>query len=142
MSENEQGRPEVVVAEESDVLPQLAGEVRRAQLAADKAELEKLANANRTRLMALHGAGFQVDAAAMMSMRIDILAEVALGEDSPLLTEYKLRVQRQLSDVLRRLAGEVRRAQMAAAANATPQQVEQMAKATGLLGPDGRPMRG
>lgn len=109
------------------------------QLAADKAELEMLNNQNKARLQALFRQGVQIDPASVLSLRIDTLAEMALGDR---LTEYKLRVQRQLAEALEQLEVEARKVSMAAAAQATPEQVQQLARVNGLLGPDGQPLHG
>lgn len=112
------------------------------QLAADTAELEGLNTANKARLQALSRQGVQIDPASVLSLRIDTLAQMVFGEDSPRLIEYKLSVQRQLAEALRELEGEVRKAQFAAAGQMTPGQMKQMARVNGLLGPDGNPLHG
>lgn len=104
------------------------------------AELEELNAQNQGRLRALTQGGVQIEPLSMLSLRIDTLAQMVFGEDSPLLLEYKLRVQKQLAGALRELSGEIRKAQFGLGAQATPQQLEQLARATGLLGPDGRPL--
>jgi hypothetical protein len=104
------------------------------------AELETLNTANMTTLQALARDGAQVDPASVLSMRIDTLAEMTLGDGILELLKYKLSVQRKLADALRLLASQVRQASMAMAARATPQQVQQLARATGLLGPDDNPL--
>ena len=84
--------------------------------------------------------GAQVDAAGLLNLRIDILAEMAFG-NGPGMLQFRLRFERKVAEVLEDLRGQVRKAQLASAAQASPQQVQQMARAQGLLGPDGNPVR-
>lgn len=107
--------------------------------AADTAELEQLNAANKARVMALGRMGAQLDPSSVLSLRIDVLAEQVFGKDSAALLEYKLVFQRRLADALRELEGQVRQAQLAAGAHVSQRDVQAMAKATGLLPPNGRP---
>ena len=103
-------------------------------------ELERLMEDNKAGFAELARQGAQVDAVGLLNLRIDTLAEMALGNGAGLL-QFRLRFERKLDGILQELRGQVRRAQLAAAAQASPQQVQQMARAQGLLGPDGNPVR-
>ena len=106
---------------------------------ADK-ELERLMEDNKAGFAELARQGAQVDAAGLLNLRIDTLAEMALG-NGPGILQFRLRFESKIAEVLEELRGQVRKAQLASAAQASPQQVKQMAAAQGLLGPDGQPIR-
>ena len=103
-------------------------------------ELDRLVEANKAGFAELARQGAQVDAVGLLNLRIDTLAEMALG-NGPGLVQFRLRFERKLEGILLDLRGQIRKAQLASAAQASPQQVKQMAAAQGLLGPDGQPLR-
>lgn len=103
-------------------------------------ELERLVEDNKAGFAELARQGAQVDAVGLLNLRIDTLAEMALG-NGPGLVQFRLRFERKLDEILQELRGQVRKAKLASAAQASPQQVKQMAAAQGLLGPDGTPIR-
>ena len=103
-------------------------------------ELDQLMEANKAGFAELARMGAQVDSAGLINLRIEILAEMAFG-NGPGLVQFRLRFERKIAEVLEDLRGQVRKAQLTAGAQASPQQVKQMAKAQGLLGPDGNPVR-
>lgn len=111
-------------------------------LAAKRAELDELTGANAARFAALRQMGGQLDMGELLNLRIYTLAEVLFGDDgSPGMTEFRLRYERKLEEITKQVLGEARKAQIAAAAQVTPEQVQQMARASGLVGRDGKPLR-
>jgi hypothetical protein len=76
----------------------------------------------------------------LLHLRIETLAEMALG-NGPGMLQFRLRFERKVAEVLKEIRGQVRKAQLASGAQASPQQLQQMAQAQGLLGPDGKPVR-
>jgi hypothetical protein len=104
------------------------------------AETERLRAANEASIKALALQRIQVDPGWALMRRIDLLAEMTLGK-GPGVEQFDLRYQRMLASELERISAEAPKAMLAAAAQASPQQVQQMAAAQGLLGPDGQPIR-
>jgi len=103
------------------------------------AEVARLIESNKAGFRELAMGGAQVNPADLLLMRIEVLAEMMFGK-GPGMTQFRLRFERRVAEVLEELRGQVRKAQLAAAAQASPQQLQQMAKAQGLLGPDGKPI--
>ncbi len=97
-----------------------------------EAKLNRLIEANKAGFAELAAMGAQVDGAGLLNLRIDILAEMVLGT-GPGILQFRLRFESKVAEVLEELRGQVRKAQLAAAAQASPQQVKQMAAAQGLL---------
>ena len=103
-------------------------------------ELDRLTEANKAGFAELAAMGAQVDPAGLLNLRIEILAELVLG-NGPGMVQFRLRFERKVAEVLEDLRGQVRQARLAAGRAVSPQQVRQMAAAQGLLGPDGQPVR-
>ncbi len=125
---------------------------QRRPLTPQEAEIAKAVNARMelAQLLADNKAGFaelarmgaQVDGASLLNGRIQTLAEMIFGgAGTPDMIEFQLRFERTVAKCIEEIRGQVRKAQLAAGANASPQQIREMAKATGLLGPDGNPVR-
>lgn len=126
---------------DSDIrFPRLERELAPPPVSGPQRELDRLVEDNKAGFAELARQGAQVDAVGLLNLRIDTLAEMALGNGAGLL-QFKLRFERKIDEILQELRGQVRRAQIASAAQASPQQVQQMARAQGLLGPDGNPVR-
>jgi hypothetical protein len=102
--------------------------------------LDELIEANKAGFTDLARQGAQVDPGMLLNLRIEVLAEMAFG-DGPGMLEFRLRFERKIAEVIREIRGQVRKAQLAAGAQASPEQLRQMARAQGLLGPDGKPAR-
>jgi hypothetical protein len=103
------------------------------------AQVARLIESNKAGFAELARQGAQVDPVGLLSLRIETLAEMTLG-NGPGMVQFRLRFERRVAEVLEELRGQVRKAQLAAGVQASPQQVKQMAKAQGLLGPDGNPI--
>jgi hypothetical protein len=114
-------------------------EAQRQHLSPLRQELDLLIEANKAGLTELARQGAQVDPAGLLSLRIDTLAELVLSE--PGMLQFQLRFERKVSQVIEEIRGQVRKAQLAAGAQVSPQQMKQMAQQQGLLGPDGQPFR-
>jgi hypothetical protein len=104
-------------------------------------EVDRLVEANKAGFAELASMGAQVDAGGLLNLRIEILAEMMFG-DGPGMVQFKLRFERKVAEVLEDLRGQVRKAQLGAAAQQfSPQQIRQMAKSQGLLDGNGNPVR-
>lgn len=125
----------------------LNGGVRRALTPAEQAvhaqlELAQLNTANMAAMAELARMGAQVDSLSLLNGRIEVLAELVFGgENSAGMFEFRLQFARKVAKALEELSGQARKAQLAAGAYVPPEQVRQMAKVQGLLGPDGNPIR-
>src|SRR5215472_496480 len=116
-SENEPATPvEPAAVEPAELVDPGSGELTDEEMTA---ELELLSRQNKTRLMALVNQGVNVDPSSVLALRIDLLAELVLNEHG--LLTYKLRTQCKLAESLRELSGQVNKARIAAAAQASPQ---------------------
>jgi hypothetical protein len=105
-------------------------------------ELDRLIEDNKAGFTEIARMGAQVDQAGLLNMRIETLAELVLGPPgSPGMIEFGLRFERKVALAIADIRGQVRKAQLASGANASPEQVRQMAKQQGLLGPDGKPIK-
>jgi hypothetical protein len=105
-------------------------------------ELDRLIADNKAGFTEIARMGAQVDPGGLLNLRIDTLAEMAFGgPGSPGMTEFGLRFERKVALAIEEIRGQVRKAQLAAGANISPQQVRQMAQQQGLLGPDGNPVK-
>jgi hypothetical protein len=101
-------------------------------------EVDSLIEANKAAFSDLARQGVQPDQMSLINMRIDTLAKLVLSE--PGFLQFRLRFEQNVAEALEQVRGEVRKAQLAAGAQASPQEVRQMARASGLLGPDGKPL--
>ena len=104
-------------------------------------ELDQLMESNQAVFLELTRMGVQVNVGDLLNVRIHTLAEVLFGENGPGMVEFQLRFERKVATILAELTAEARKARIAAGAQVSPEQVQQMARAQGLLGPDGNPIR-
>lgn len=104
------------------------------------AELDQLMESNKAGFSELARQGVQLNEAMLLHLRIETLAELVFGS-GPGMVQFKLAFERQVSQVLEEARRQARKAQLAAGANVPPEQMKQMARAQGLLGPDGQPAR-
>jgi hypothetical protein len=102
-------------------------------------EAERLIAENKTALANLARQGAQIDPASLLNLRIDTLAELVLSE--PGMLQFRLRFEQRVAEAINEIRAQLRTAQLAAGAYVPPRQVDQMARAQGLLGPDGQPAR-
>lgn len=106
-----------------------------------KQQVDQLVEANKAGFAEIAAMGAQVDPASLIHLRIEILAELVFGT-GPGMIQFRLRFERKVAEVLEDLRGQIRKAQLAAGAQASPQQVKQMAAAQGiLLDKNGNPLR-
>jgi hypothetical protein len=79
--------------------------------------------------------GMQVD---LLNIRVFTLARHLLGEDTPAMLRFQFEFEQQTAEMLRETMAEVRKVQLGV--QASPQQVQHLARGNGLLGPNGRPL--
>jgi hypothetical protein len=102
-------------------------------------EVDALIEKNKAGFAELARMGAGIDPANLLNLRIFTLAQLILSE--PGLLQFQLRFEQKVAEALQEIRGQIRMAQLAAGAQASPQQVRQMAAAQGLLGPDGKPIQ-
>lgn len=111
-------------------------------LASMRASLDRIQADNKakfTEFLRLAGppgmVGLQLD---LLNVRVFTLARMVFGDGSRALVQFQLEFERLVSQVMEASVSQVRQAQLAA--QVPPQQMHQMARGQGLLGPDGRPL--
>lgn len=103
-------------------------------------ELAKLMESNKAGFVQLAQMGVRAEIGDLLNVRIHTLAELLFG-NGPQMLEFQLRFERKVSAILTEMTAEARKARLAANAMVPASEVQKMAKAQGLLGPDGNPIR-
>jgi hypothetical protein len=98
-----------------------------------KSEVDALIKQNQAGFAELARMGAGIDPADLLNLRIFTLAQLILSE--PGLLQFQLRFEQKVAEALEEIKGQARKARLAA----TPAQAQQVA--SGLLGPNGRPVR-